>query len=239
MTNNNNKSKAVILFHAFTGTPNDVLTVGRALEREGYEVRTPTLSGHGEDDPDILLNYGIKDWIKDGDHAYNELKEEGYTDISVFGLSLGGIIATHVMLNHDVKSYGVFSSPVIANERSNVPKNFLQWYGFKKKKLGLNPDEIKALEPEVTKQLTEILTGINEYVEQMMPEYANIDLPVFIGQGGKDEMIDQNLAYEFRDSLKNARVSFHWYEDAPHVITIGQTGVKLRGDLIEFLKENG
>ena len=82
-----NGPKAIILIHAFTGTPTDVSSVGRALERENYTVIMPTLDGHGHDDPDEILKYGIKDWVKNGQEAYQTLVNDGYTDISVFVFS--------------------------------------------------------------------------------------------------------------------------------------------------------
>lgn len=233
-----NGPKAVILFHAFTGTPIDVASVGRALERENYTVLMPTLDGHGEDDPDELFKYGIQDWVKTGNEAYKQLVNDGYTDISVFGLSLGGIVATDVMLNNDVQTYGTFSSPVVAGRGSKVPENFWMWYKFKKKKLGVDEATIEANKEEVMERLDTILSGINDHVRLMMKEYANVTLPVFIGQGGQDEMVDADIANTFREMLENAEVDFHWYEDAPHVITTGRAGKETQKDLLQFLEKH-
>lgn len=233
-----NGPKAIILIHAFTGTPTDVLSVGRALERENYTVLMPTLDGHGHDDPDEIFKYGINDWVKNGQEAYQQLVNDGYTDISVFGLSLGGIIATDIMLNNIVRSYGTFSSPVIARYESNVPENFWMWYKFKKKKLGESEEAVESRKDEVLKKLDNILTGINEHLLTLEPEYPAIDLPVFIGQGGRDEMIDPEIATEFKGLLTNAEVDFHWYDEAPHVITTGRAGKETQNDLIAFVNKH-
>ena len=58
---------------------------------------------------------------------------------------------------------------------------------------------------------------------------------VFIAQGGQDEMIDPHQAGKYRDALVQANVDFHWYDDAPHVITTGQIGKQLQIDLLSFL----
>ncbi len=233
-----NGPKAVILFHAFTGTPTDVSSVGRALGRENYTVLMPTLDGHGEDDPDVLLQYGIQDWVKTGREAYQTLVDDGFTDISVFGLSLGGIVATDVMLNNKVQSYGTFSSPVIAGRNSNVPENFWMWYKFKKKKLGVDEATIEASKAEVMDKLDTILEGINDHVRSMMEKYPTVELPVFIAQGGQDEMVDAKIAKIFRDKLEKADVDFHWYEEAPHVITTGRAGKETQKDLLAFLEKH-
>lgn len=227
--------RAVLLFHAFTSTPNDMRSLARALERADYTVYAPTLSGHGTGDPDDIFDYGIDDWKKDGEKAFQFLKGKGYDEIAVFGLSLGGIVATHLMLTQDVKAAGVFASPVINNERNNVPENFMPWYESMKRNLGKTKEEIAELKTAAEPKLERILRELNDFVKSMVPDYSEITLPVFIAQGGADEMIDPHLAGEYRDALKNAEVDFHWYEDAPHVITTGQVGKDLQVDLLSFL----
>ncbi len=233
-----NGPKAVILFHAYTGSPNDVNSLGRALERENYTVLKPTFDGHNLKDPNEILKYGIEDWVKNGEDAYQQLVDDGFTDISVFGLSLGGIIATHVMLKYNLKKYGVFSSPVISSKDSNVPENFWLWYAFKMKKNGATEGEIADKKTEVMNRLHEVLNGIQMYSDTMEEKFAAVTSSVFIGQGEADEMIDPDQAYDLKKAFENANVDFHWYEVAPHVITVGRVGKELQADVLNFLGKN-
>lgn len=235
---NENNSKAILIFHAYTGTPNDVISVGRGLAREGYTVYLPTLDGHGAEDPDELLNFGINDWIINAQEAYQTLVDDGFEDISVFGLSLGGIVATDVMLNNPVKTYGVFSSPVVPRKESNIPANFWVWYKFKKKKLGMSAEELNARKDDVLEKLAKVLDGINAHVVEMVAQYPKVTIPVFVAQGGDDEMIDANIAYDFIEKLPNAKVDFNWYAEAPHVITTGRAGKQTLNDLLSFFEQN-
>lgn len=231
-------SKAVILFHAYTGTANDVLSLGRALERENYTVMRPTFSGHGSDDPSDLLNYGIEDWLKDGEEAYATLVADGFTDISVFGLSLGGVIATHLMLKYDVTSYGIFSSPVMSDIENSIKQNFWEWYQAGKRKAGVDQAEIAEAKITVLAKVDDVLSGINAYVKTMMPQYKDVTTPVFIGQGAQDKMIDPDIAFDFQDALENTVIDFNWYDKGGHVITIGPVGKQLQSDLSQFLNEH-
>jgi carboxylesterase len=227
--------RAVLLFHAFTSTPNDMRSLARALERADYTVYAPTLSGHGTEDPDDIFNYGIEDWKKDGEKAYEFLKQKGYEEIAAFGLSLGGIVATHLMLTKEVKAAGTFASPVINNDRNNVPENFMPWYETMKRNLGKSTEEIAGLKTAAEPKLEKILNDLNDFVKSMVPHYSEVITPVFIAQGGADEMIDPHLSGEYRDALNQAEVDFHWYDDAPHVITTGKVGKQLQIDLLSFL----
>ena len=41
----------VVLLHAYTGSPNDMNFMARALQRAGYGVYVPLFSGHGTVEP--------------------------------------------------------------------------------------------------------------------------------------------------------------------------------------------
>lgn len=230
--------KAIILFHAYTSTPLDVLSLGRALARQDYTVYMPTLSGHGLDDPSELLNYGIADWKKDGEAAYQKLVDDGYEDISVFGLSLGGVVATHLLLNKDLTSYGAFSSPLMPDQKTNIAKHFWQWYQLKKKKLGMTETAIKEDYLEVMEKLDTILKDLNDYIKEMAQHYGEVTLPVFLGQGRLDGMIESTEVRKLVKEFSQAEVDFHCYKKAPHVITTGRAGQALRKDLLAFLEEH-
>lgn len=230
--------KAIILFHAYTSSPLDVLSLGRALARKDYTVYMPTFDGHGLENPDEILNYEIKDWIQNGEDAYQKLVDDGYDNISVFGLSLGGIIATDLMLKYDVTTYGAFSSPLMPNQETNIPSYFWKWYQTKKKQLGVSEAEIQSQKTRVFERIEEILRGINQHVIEMAKEYENVTLPVFLGQGRLDGMIESTEVRQLKKEFKQADVDFHCYQKAPHVITTGRAGLDLRKDLIAFLNKN-
>lgn len=230
--------KAIILFHAYTSTPMDVLSLGRALAREDYTVYMPTFAGHGLDNPEDILNYGIDDWIKNGEDAYQKLVNDGYENISVFGLSLGGIIATDLMLKHDVTTYGAFSSPLMPNQGTNIPSYFWQWYQTKKRKMGATEADITSEKDRVLERIHEILKGINNHVIDMAKEYGEVNLPIFLGQGKLDGMIESTEVRKLVKEFEQVEVDFHCYQKAPHVITTGRAGADLRKDLLAFLEKN-
>ena len=48
-------TRAVILFHAYTGTPADVRMLAQFLHRHDYAVYVPVFSGHGTPDVEDIL----------------------------------------------------------------------------------------------------------------------------------------------------------------------------------------
>ncbi|GEK91794.1 alpha/beta hydrolase [Alkalibacterium kapii] len=228
--------RAVLLFHAFTSTPRDVISLARALERANYTVYAPVFSGHGTSDLDDLFNYSIKDWIKDGEDAVAFLNEKGYDEIAVFGLSLGGVVATHLLLNEEATiGGGTFSAPVTTTYDNHVTDSFLAWYKTVKRTKGYERDELAGLMTKAEIELKEMFDELKAFVSNMEKQYPTLDKKIFIGQGEKDELIEPDTARIFRESLDQAEVSIKLYENGEHVITTGSVGKKLQTHVLTFL----
>ena len=82
--------RAVLLLHGFTGNSADVRQLGRFLEKRGYTSIAPHYKGHGTA-PEQLIQTGPSDWWQDVVTAYQTLVDDGYEQIAVAGLSLGGV----------------------------------------------------------------------------------------------------------------------------------------------------
>ncbi|MGX7395097.1 alpha/beta hydrolase [Carnobacterium mobile] len=229
--------KAVILFHAYTGSPNDVRMMGRALEKENYTVYAPIFKGHGTLEPEDILAVSPTDWIQDAKDALQFLTEKGYRQIAVFGLSLGGVIATKTMTTENILASGTFCSPTLNYDQNNVRSTFLRYVKNVKKHAGQTNEEIEARMPEVEQGLDKQLAGISEIVASMVPAYNSITKPVFIAQAGQDELIDPQIAVQFKEALIHAKVDFHWYEKSTHVITVGADHKELEKDVLKFLSD--
>ena len=231
---------AVILLHAYTSTPDDFTGLARELTKQGYTIYAPTLSGHGTDDPADIFKYDIEDWLEDGREALNFIRSEGYKHISIFGLSLGGIVTTALaMENDDLASFGTFSSPVMINDHDDISGQFKQWFKAGKVELGYSQQEAEQEAAQAMDKLKQVMQHLNEFKEDLIPAYKNYVGNVFVGQGAQDQLIDPKHARQFVDELKQATVTFKWYEDGGHVITIGSVGRKLRDDVKEFLNNLG
>ena len=130
-------TRAVILFHAYTGTPADVRMLAQFLHRHDYAVYVPVFSGHGTPDVDDILNNSPKKWYEDAKKAIEFVKNSGFNTIASFGLSMGGIMATKAATEQLVDYAGTFCSPISVRnpQLPGVLKSFmmyaqaeLQWY---------------------------------------------------------------------------------------------------------------
>lgn len=229
--------RAVLLLHAYNGSPNDVRMMGRALEKENYTVYAPMFKGHGTLNPEDVLTAAPVDWIQDSKEALQFLVDKGYQQVAVFGLSLGGLMAMNIMTTQSVLAGGTFNSPVINDEGFNLRSAFLEYVRYVKKAAGQPNEEIEIEMVGIEEKLDQQLAAISELVYSMQPAFKEIMQPVFIAQSGQDKLINPQIAVKFKEELVKAKIDFNWYEKSEHVITVGVDRRALEKDLLHFLSD--
>lgn len=228
--------RCVLLLHAYSGSSNDVRMLSRFLESHQYSVYSPIFTGHGTLNPMDILKQSVTTWGEDTKNALQFLKDKGYQQIAVFGLSMGGIFSTRLIEEQDenVIGGGFFCSP-ITPVASNVPENFIKYA----KEVLKNQEETTAVINEkleeyqvlVEKQLAEIQAVAAQSAEGL----EKINVPFFMAQAGQDEMIDATGVFKTAEALKEKRFVLQWYPDSSHVITVGKARRQLEQDVLDFL----
>jgi len=208
--------KAVLLLHAYSGSPNDVRMLARYLEKSEYTVYAPLFTGHGTLAPQDILAQKTETWWEDTKQAIHFLKAEGFSQVAVFGLSMGGIFAVRALAEQsEIIGGGCFCSPISPVE-NHVPENFERYERYVLKLAGESEQEKQAA----------ITEG----------KLSDIQAPVFLAQAGQDEMIDPAGVYETAKKLADKRVTLQWYPNSKHVITVGESRKLLEKDVLEFLE---
>ncbi|MGO3733028.1 MAG: alpha/beta hydrolase [Vagococcus sp.] len=234
-----NGSKAVLIMHAYTGSPNDVRMLSRSLEREGYSVYAPLFSGHGTTEPMNILTRTPEDWWNDAKDAVAFLKKEGFQQIAVFGLSMGGLFAMKLIeaFPEIFIGGGAFCSPIIPDDSHQIYPNFLKYCEFLFKKRGLTGTELDAELSLVKEPLKEQLTAIQRTTKEVSEKLEQIELPIFLAQSGQDEMVNAELVYEAGHKLKNSYHDIHWYPNSTHVITVSKDRQLFEKDVRLFVNK--
>lgn len=83
-----------LLMHGLAGTPVELRFVAQGLNRAGYTVLCPLMTGHGGSDL-MLSATSWKDWVASAEAALDRL-QESCDHIVIGGLSAGSIVALHV-----------------------------------------------------------------------------------------------------------------------------------------------
>src|SRR5690606_14951121 len=137
--------RAVLLLHGFTGHSADVRMLGRFLQKQGYTSHAPIYRGHGAP-PENILDYTPEDWWEDVQNAYNHLKNLGYDEIAVAGLSLGGVLGLKLAYSFPVKGVIPMCAPMFFDNEFQLSKGFRQ---FAKEYKQLEEKDSAQIEVEV------------------------------------------------------------------------------------------
>jgi len=233
--------QVVILLHAYSGSANDVRMLARVLERANYSVYAPQFTGHATGDPrDIVTQGSPAKWWEDTQRAISFVRQKGYTKVSIFGLSLGGLFATLALADDpELLGGGIFSSPVLPTATTAVAAMFIQRSRQLLTRQHLDAAAqtpiIAALKPAVAAQLT----AVGQFTRTVIqPQLAHLTRPYFIAQGGQDELIDATGAARLRDQLQTQGlpVDYHWYPTAGHVLTVNAAHHQLEQAVLTYLK---
>lgn len=227
--------RAVIFFHAFTSNPIDVRTFGRSLSKLGYSVYAPLFQRHGHQIEDTITGEA-KEWFDDGTKAVDFMKSKGYQQVACFGVSLGGMVATYQLLNNsNVIGGGPLCSPMIPGYSSNTAQDFWLRYHKQQRELGITEGEINSQRSAIDTRLASIHSQLDDYKRDMVNQLKTLKHPIFIAQGGKDTLIDPEQAKKLVSLIPPNQVTFRWYEEGGHVLTIGSERSNLLTDMEDYL----
>ncbi|WP_246147644.1 alpha/beta hydrolase [Secundilactobacillus folii] len=233
-------SRAIVLLHAYASSANDVRMLGRYLQKRQYTVLAPMFTGHATGDPaDILTQGSPAAWWSDTQRAIQNLRDKHFKQISIFGLSLGGIFAMKALEEYpDLIGGGSFSSPVVMRGKNNLVPEFLRLAKATYRATNVTGDDEQRRLDWLEAKVPDQLSLITQFAATVADQLSAIKQPTFVAQGGQDELIDAQNVYQLRDSLTSSQVDFHFYQDAGHVITVNQAHHQLEQDLVAYLEKN-
>jgi carboxylesterase len=226
--------RAVLLLHGFTGSTGDMKKLGKYLNDLDYTCHGPLYSGHGVS-AEELAKTGPKEWWQDVVNGYNFLKEEGYEEIAVVGISLGGVFSLKVGIELPVKGVVSMCAPTQGKSIDRQKNRLLNYAQAYKKFEGKDADqiasEVKLLEEEPMPQLKDVLNIINETGE-------NLDLitsPTLVLQGRLDDPDYTESATAIFNEVDTQHKHLIWYEKSGHIITLGKEREQVYEDVYKFL----
>lgn len=228
--------RAVLLLHGFTGHTADVRMLGRFLEKKGYTSHAPIYRGHGVP-PEDLIKSNPDQWWEDVNSALNHLKELGYDEIAVAGLSLGGVLGLKLAYSTQVKGIISMCAPMFFDNETQLTQGFEL---FAKEYKQLERKDAKTIEREVAtvmEESTELFSLLKETIEEVKDNVDTIYTPTFVVQARNDTMINTESANYIYDHVEADLKDIKWYEESGHVITLDKQKDELHEDIYQFLEK--
>lgn len=228
-------NRAVLLLHAFTSHSADVRLLGRFLEKKNYTTHAPIYRGHGTE-PEDILKTSPQQWWEDVLEGYQHLKDLGYEEIAVAGLSLGGVLSLKLAQTKELKGIVTMATPVYFDNEEKLLQTFLgfakQYKQFQKKEASVIKEElayIKEQAPHVIQKLGPFLEDVSSHLDQ-------INIPALIIQPENDELINPDSANAIYEQISSSQKDLKWYKKSGHVVTTGVEKDRLHKEVYAFLE---
>lgn len=229
-------SKGVLLIHGFTGSPSEMILLGNYLYRQGYTVLGVRLNGHGT----TVEEMSYTDW-----HQWYHSACDGYhllrgicSEISVIGLSMGGLLAMRIGRDFPVKKIVSMSAPIfIANERN------LRFLPPVERSVGRYQRKNRRNLPELAKRYNvsysqmplvcvhQLLDVIKE-TKKMLPE---ITKPILIVQSENDHTVKVESGQYIYEHVQSEEKELLQLKLSGHLVTLDIEHDKLFEEIELFL----
>ncbi|MDY0408847.1 alpha/beta hydrolase [Virgibacillus soli] len=227
--------RAVLLLHGFTGHSADVRMLGRFLEKKGYTSHAPIFRGHGLP-PEKLIESNPSEWWEDVQQAFTHLKNLGYQEIAVAGLSLGGVLGLKLSYSENLKAMIPMCAPMFFDNEQQLTAGFKHFSkGYKQ----LERKDDQIIEKELDKLMGEskpLFTQIGNLINDVKENVDTIYTPVMVVQARNDEMINTDSATYIYNQIESDVKEIRWYEQSGHVITLDKQKDQLHEDIYQFLE---
>lgn len=227
--------RAVLLLHGFTGNSADVRMLGRFLEKKGYTSLAPHYKGHGVA-PEELVETGPADWWADVEAAYNKLKESGYEEIAVAGLSLGGVFTLKTGYTYPVKGLVTMCAPMFMKTTDLMYEGVLKYAEEYKKYEGKDEAVIEEEMKRFREKPMESLVDLRQLIADVRSKVDHVYAPLLVVQGRLDDVINPESANVIYDNAESFQKDLNWYEESGHVITLDKEKGQLHEDIFVFLE---
>lgn len=227
-------SRAVLLLHGFTGSSSDVRMLGRFLEKNGYTCHAPHYKGHGVP-PEQLIETSPSDWWEDVLKGYETLKNEGYEEIAVAGLSLGGVFSLKLAMNTPLKGIVTMCSPMSMRTTDKMFEGVLKYAKDYKRFEGKDETIITQEVGEIEQKGMPSLPELQQLIQDVRSELDLIYTPILVVQSTNDEVIDPQSAHIIYKEVESLKKDIVWFEQSSHVITLDKEKEQLHETVLQFL----
>lgn len=213
--------RAVLLLHGFTGNTNDVKRLGKYLADRNYTVHAPLYKGHGGG-PDLLIQSQPAEWWDSVIEGYDELRNRGYEEIAVAGVSLGGIFSLKLGEERPTKAIVTMSAPAMSKSADSLQNRIID-YAINYKKLSGTYDESVDSRNKIAELVK--MPSLN-YLQNMINETSAklnvINTPVHILRGLEDDEYYCESADLIYSSVNSRIKSVKTFINSGHILTLGK-----------------
>jgi len=227
-----------LLIHGFSGTPREMLGLGKSLAAANYTVSAPLIAGHGTS-PEDFAKTTWPDWVASVQSALDDLR--GKTrQIFLIGLSAGGVIGLHLAATNPVTGLVCMSVPMYFNHPllRFIPllKLFVKYHRETSESDLADPSALSEIITYKRRPLScvESLMKLQEVVRQ---ELKQIKTPTLIMQGDRDRAIPPESADYIYEHLGSSDKTILHFPNSGHGIQVDAQKETVWAEIKRFIEE--
>lgn len=210
--------RGVIVVHGFTGSPSEMRPLGEYLQTQGYTVLGPRLSGHGTNVNELSATRWL-DWYRSIQDAYH-LLQGCCQQISVVGLSMGGLLALKLGLEYPVAKVVSLSAPIfIADKRlpllplyrsfrKYTPKTRRHYDAGDEYSIGYDQFPLASL------------SSMLELIKHVAKQLPQLTVPLLVAQSRSEHTVLPQSGQYIIDHAGSREKELIWLERSGHIVTL-------------------
>lgn len=225
-------AQGVLLIHGFTGSPSEMSLLADYLHKNGYTVYSVRLPGHGTKVED-LNKTSFWQWIAAVEDA-ERLLQGMCTQVSVVGMSMGGLLALHLACHFPIHKLVCLATPIFIIDK-RLP--LLTVYGFFKEyvtkrqriydlKLHMRYDRMPV---KSVREMVQLL----QQVKLLLPQ---IKTPCLVMQSAVEHTLKPESAEHIYNNVGSAHKKLIWKYHSGHLLVLDKERASVFQDILDFLE---
>jgi carboxylesterase len=205
-----------VIIHGFTGNPWEVEPLAKALERNGYEVMTPLLPGHSNEE-ERMEKVTSLDWIQVIEKIVENAIEEN-KEIHMIGFSMGAMIASLMTCRYKISTLVLLSPSVYVLTPHVIKTRIKSFFQLTRKNRSLLGYTILNNLSSMRSTPLYNVFQFQKIVSHAKKIFQHIYIPICIIHGQKDEIVDPRSSEWIYRVAPSKEKELHYLPNSRHLI---------------------
>jgi len=232
-------NEGVLLIHGFTGSPAELLLLGKFLNSAGFTVLGIRIAGHATNESD-LLKTTQENWFNTVLDGW-EILSGACEKIFVVGHSMGGLLALKLSTCRKVEKVVTVAAPIFIDESlgaENLPPRELCGV-----QTVLRPRRrLKNVPPAVNQVYRRMpLISVHEFfdlLDGVKKNLSKIQTPLLILHAKDDHTAQPKSANFIFENVSSTILRIKFFEVGGHLLPLTESREEVFAEIEKFLKES-
>jgi len=212
----------VLLLHSLADSPDQMMELGKKLNKRGFTVSCPLYKGHGGTFNE-MIDTNVTDWYETAVEAYEFLSKQ-VEGVFVLGMSIGGTLAVKLAEEKEVRGLITVNAPIIGFDVVNDVFEFSK-----------NTSNQELID-KYRKHRLDYFRFVTEIGQ--ITALEKVTCPLFALQGSLDRVRYKTSTMLLMEYVKSEVKQRKDYRQSYHLLLLENDKKEAMKDIIKFMEEN-